>query len=69
VEHLGHGVQLLGIGTTLGVVAQTVALFPLAARGGFRWRPTLGFRRAEVSEMGRMASWMLVYVVSSGPAT
>ena len=58
------GVELLGIGTTLGVVAQTVALFPSLRGAGFRWRPTLGFRRAEVSEMGRMASWMSVYVVS-----
>jgi putative peptidoglycan lipid II flippase len=58
------GVQLLGIGTTLGVVAQTVALFPSLRGAGFRWRPTLGFKPGEVSEMRRMASWMLVYVVS-----
>jgi putative peptidoglycan lipid II flippase len=58
------GVQLLGIGTTLGVVAQTVALFPSLRAAGFRWRPTLGFRRDEVSEMGRMAGWMSVYVVT-----
>jgi putative peptidoglycan lipid II flippase len=58
------GVQLLGIGTTLGVVAQTVALFPSLRGAGFRWRPTLGFQRGEVSEMGRMAGWMLVYVIS-----
>jgi putative peptidoglycan lipid II flippase len=58
------GVQLLGIGTTLGVVAQTVALFPSLRAAGFRWRPTLGFRRDEVSEMGRMAGWMSVYVIT-----
>jgi putative peptidoglycan lipid II flippase len=58
------GVRLLGIGTTLGVVAQTAVLFPSLRGVGFRWRPALGFRRAEVAEMGRMASWMLVYVVS-----
>ena len=58
------GVQLLGIGTTLGVVAQTVALVPSLRGAGFRWRPTLGFRPGEVTEMGRMASWMPVYVVS-----
>ena len=59
------GVELLGIGTTLGVVAQTVALFPSLRAVGFNWRLTLGFRRAEVSEIGRMASWMLVYVVAT----
>src|SRR5690242_11300588 len=58
------GVQLLGIGTTLGVVAQTAALFPSLRAAGFRWRPTLGFRPGEVSEMGRMAGWMSVYVIT-----
>jgi putative peptidoglycan lipid II flippase len=58
------GVRLLGIGTTLGVVVQTVALFPSLRRAGFRWRPTLEFRPGEVSEMGRMAGWMSVYVIT-----
>src|SRR5260370_36926879 len=58
------GVQLLGIGTTLGVVAQTVVLFPSLRAAGFRWRSTLGFRPGEVSEMGRMAGWMSVYVIT-----
>jgi putative peptidoglycan lipid II flippase len=62
------GVQLLGIGTTLGVVAQTVALFPSLRGAGFRWRPTLEFKPGEVSEMGRMAGWMSVYVISQWAA-
>ena len=33
------GVKLLGIGTTLGVVAQTVALYPSLRKAGFRWQP------------------------------
>src|SRR6516225_7454019 len=41
------GVQLLGIGTTLGVVAQTVVLFPSLRGAGFRWRPTLAFKQGE----------------------
>jgi murein biosynthesis integral membrane protein MurJ len=72
VMHLGKepwnisagGVRLLGIGTTLGVVAQTVALVPSLRGAGFRWHPALGFRPGEVAEMGRMAGWMSVYVVS-----
>jgi putative peptidoglycan lipid II flippase len=58
------GVQVLGIGTTLGVIAQTVALFPSLRAAGFRWRPTLAFRPGEVTEMGRMAGWMSVYVIT-----
>jgi len=63
------GVQLLGVGTTLGVVLQTIVLFPSLRGAGFRWRPTLEFRRGEVSEMGRMAGWMTVYVVSQWAGT
>jgi len=58
------GVQLLGVGTTLGVVAQTIALVPSLRRAGFRWHPALGFRPGELAEMGRMAGWMSVYVIT-----
>ena len=61
-------VQLLGIGTTLGVVAQTAALFPSLRRAGFRWRPMLGFRPGELAEMGRMTGWMSGYVVTQWAA-
>ncbi|HEY0716217.1 MAG TPA: murein biosynthesis integral membrane protein MurJ, partial [Streptosporangiaceae bacterium] len=59
------GVLLLGIGTTLGIIVQTVALIPALRRVGFRWRPRFDFRRAELAEIGRMALWMFGYVVST----
>jgi putative peptidoglycan lipid II flippase len=55
-------IQLLGFGTTLGIIAQTVALVPAMRRVGFRWRPRTDFRRAEVAEIGRMAGWMFGYI-------
>jgi putative peptidoglycan lipid II flippase len=55
-------VRLLGIGTTLGIVAQTAALIPSLLRCGFRPRPTFGFIRAEVAEIGRLAGWLAGYV-------
>jgi putative peptidoglycan lipid II flippase len=58
-------IQLLGIGTTLGIVAQTVALVPSLRKVGFRWRPRFDFRRAEVSEIGRMGGWMFGYVLTT----
>ena len=58
-------VQLLGIGTTLGIVAQTVALIPALRRVGFKWRPRFDFRRADVSEIGRMAGWMFGYILTT----
>jgi putative peptidoglycan lipid II flippase len=56
-------VQLLGIGTTLGIVLQTAAMWPSLHKVGFRWRPRFDFRRAEISEIGRMGGWMFFYVV------
>jgi murein biosynthesis integral membrane protein MurJ len=58
-------VQLLGLGTTLGIIAQTVALLPALRRVGFRWRPRTDFRRVEVAEIGRMAGWMFGYIAAT----
>ena len=55
-------VQLLGFGTTLGIIAQTVALIPALRRVGFRWRPRFDFRRAEVAEIRRMAAPLFGYI-------
>jgi putative peptidoglycan lipid II flippase len=58
-------VQLLGLGTTIGVAAQTAALLPSLRRVGFRWRPRWDFRRAELGEMWHMAGWMFGYIVTT----
>ena len=56
--------QLLGIGTTLGIVLQTIVLLPSLRRVGFRWHPDFAFRRTEVREIRRMTGWMSGYVVT-----
>ena len=58
-------IQLLGVGTTLGIVLQTVAMLPSMRRVGFRWRPRFDFRREEVAEIGRMSGWMFFYVLAN----
>jgi murein biosynthesis integral membrane protein MurJ len=58
-------VRLLAIGTTLGIAAQTVAMWPSMRRVGFRWRPRLDLRRAEIAEIGRMSGWMFFYIVAT----
>ena len=60
----GYGIELLGIGTTLGIVIQSIALFPVMWRAGFSMRLTFDFRRAEIAEIGRMSGWMFGYVFS-----
>jgi putative peptidoglycan lipid II flippase len=58
-------IQLLGIGTTLGIIAQTAALIPALRRAGFRWHPRFDFRRAEVTEIRRMAAPLFGYIVTT----
>jgi len=58
-------VELLGLGTTLGIVAQTVALIPFLRRVGFRWHPRFDFRRDEVSEIVRMAAPLFGYILTT----
>ena len=58
-------VRLLAIGTTLGIVLQTAAMWPSLRRVGFRWRPRFDFRRAEVAEIGRMGGWMMFYIAAT----
>jgi putative peptidoglycan lipid II flippase len=60
----GFGLNLLGIGTTLGIVIQSVCLFPIMWRAGFSMRLTFDFRRSEIGEIGRMSGWMFGYVAT-----
>jgi putative peptidoglycan lipid II flippase len=53
---------ILGAGTTLGVVAMTVALWPSLRSLGFRWRLTRGWRHPAVLHLGRLSAWVVVYV-------
>ena len=63
---LGTGeIQLLGFGTTLGIITQTAALIPALRRAGFRWRPRFDFRRDEVAEIRRMAAPLFGYIATT----
>ncbi|GLW64624.1 hypothetical protein Arub01_28680 [Actinomadura rubrobrunea] len=57
--------MLLAVGTTGGIVLQTVALWPSLRKVGFRWRPRLDFKRGEIGQVARMAGWTLMYVVAT----
>jgi putative peptidoglycan lipid II flippase len=63
---LGSGRELiLGIGTTAGIVVQTLALLPSLRRSGFRLRLRFDLRGSRLGEAGRMAGWVVVYVVAN----
>jgi putative peptidoglycan lipid II flippase len=56
---------LLGIGTTLGIVAQTVALVPSLRAAGFSLRPRWDFRALGLRRVRSLAQWVLLYVVAN----
>jgi len=58
-------ITVLAGGTTLGVVAMTVALLPALRRVGFRYRPRLDLRHPELRSAARLAGWTLLFVVVS----
>jgi putative peptidoglycan lipid II flippase len=54
---------VLGVGSTLGIVAQAVGLLPALRRGGFAWRWRFDWRFLNGLELARLSTWTLVYVV------
>ena len=60
-----HPDRVLGAGTTLGVVAMTLALLPSLRASGFRYRPRLDLRHPGLRQAVRLGGWVLVYVAAS----
>jgi len=56
-------VLLLGIGSTVGIVAQTAALIPAMRAIGFRYRPRLDLRGAGLGQTFHLAKWAIGYVL------
>lgn len=64
--HLTHNQTLiLAIGTTAGVIAQTVALLPSLRQVGFRLKARWDWRRAGLGRAGPFAGWVLGYVITN----
>jgi putative peptidoglycan lipid II flippase len=56
---------VLAIGTTLGVIAMTLALVPSLRATGFRFHWRAGWRDPAVRQIGRLSIWVLLYVVAN----
>lgn len=56
-------VMLLGIGSTFGIVVQTVALVPFMRMVGFRYRPRFDLKGTGLGATFHLAKWMLGYVL------
>ncbi|HEU4674714.1 MAG TPA: murein biosynthesis integral membrane protein MurJ [Motilibacteraceae bacterium] len=55
-------ITLLGVGTTLGVVAQALVLVPVVRRTGYRYRPRFDWRGWGLGRAGGLAGWTLAFV-------
>ncbi len=56
-------VLLLGIGTTLGVVAQALILLPVLSKAGYMWRPRFDWRGHGLGKAGTLAMWTIGLVL------
>jgi putative peptidoglycan lipid II flippase len=56
-------IALLGIGTTLGVVAQAAVLVPVLRRAGYLYRPRFDFRGQGLGKAGQLAKWTIGFVL------
>jgi len=58
-------IYLLGVGTTLGIVAQALILIPALRRVGVPMRFRRDWKDAGLGEIRRLGAWLLVYVAIS----
>jgi len=54
---------LLGLGSTLGIVAQFLILLPYLRRAGFHYRARFDFRDAGLGHTLRLGTWTVLFVV------
>jgi putative peptidoglycan lipid II flippase len=56
---------LLALGTSFGVLAMTVALWPSLRRMGFRWHLRFDWNHPAVRRLARLAAWVVLYVAAN----
>ena len=54
---------LLGLGSTLGIVAQLLILLPYLRAAGVRYRPRFDFRGTGLGHTFRLGTWTLLFVI------
>jgi len=56
-------VNLLGFGTTLGVMAQALILVPALRKAGYSYRPNFKFKNVGNGKVGHLAMWTIGFVL------
>ncbi|GAA3012224.1 murein biosynthesis integral membrane protein MurJ [Streptomyces fulvorobeus] len=60
-----EGVQLLGIGTLLGLTVQALAMVPYLREAGFRFRPRFDWRGHGLGKTIKLAKWTVLFVLAN----
>ncbi|MFJ2862806.1 murein biosynthesis integral membrane protein MurJ [Kitasatospora sp. NPDC087314] len=60
-----EGVRLLGLGTLLGLVVQSLAMIPYLRSAGFRYRPRFDWRGHGLGKAARLAKWTFFFVLAN----
>ena len=56
-------INLLGFGTTLGVMAQALILIPALRKAGYSYRPNFQFKNVGNGKVGNLAKWTVGFVL------
>jgi putative peptidoglycan lipid II flippase len=56
-------INLLGFGTTLGVMAQALILIPALRKAGYSFRPNFKFKNVGNGKVGNLAKWTIGFVL------
>lgn len=56
-------INLLGFGTTLGVMAQALILIPALRKAGYSYRPNFKFKNVGNGKVGSLAIWTIGFVL------
>lgn len=60
-----EGVRLLGIGTLIGLVVQSLAMIPYLRAADFRFRPRFDWRGHGLGKAARLAKWTFFFVLAN----
>ncbi|MFF8916863.1 murein biosynthesis integral membrane protein MurJ [Streptomyces sp. NPDC015032] len=60
-----EGVRLLGIGTLLGLIVQSLAMIPYLREAGFRFRPRFDWKGHGLGKTVKLAKWTVLFVLAN----
>ncbi|MBM9505961.1 murein biosynthesis integral membrane protein MurJ [Actinacidiphila acididurans] len=60
-----EGTRLLGVGTLLGLVVQSLAMLPYLRDAGFRFRPRFDWRGHGLGHAAKLAKWTFFFVLAN----